>query len=776
MDKDKNPEQPPKQRRRPGRVPVSCAECRRLKLRCDRKVPCETCTKRGCASVCPNGTLTSGRTTNRYVLANTEELHSKIAQLSTRVRDLEDALYALQSTVHPGVQHTLLKPELTLSHQPSPPAPAPVSAPASASNGCSSSESPEMDEDEGVVDAFGTMSLGSKGTAKFFGSTARCEFLMQAYNPSPGTSFYTVTRLDERLLDVPFPEAEREEVDEELRRLVWSYVPPLSEACNLCELFLHKSQLIFTSVTRTQLFDEIVDSVYRSPSLGGIRCAHALALLYIIFAIAKLCDLSSPNYQIEAHEFFLLSRAALTLEPPIRHTTSFAVQTLTFMAQYLDISASNSTPAGPGKAWLYLGIAVKMAHSMGLHLKGARWKLDEEESQRRSRVFWHVFSVDTWCGFGFGRPPSTNLAFVDCDMPVDQEEHTTADGKKEIGYHRWNSLFSRLAYQVMVTVFGAQTPQYMVIMDVDRQIREFATPEYLRLGLENESRPDSTPEMTCQRWIVYSYKEWTLLNIHRAYFAVALREKPNELLKHKYGPSVMAVYRAAYRTVEGAEIAARHIHGMLFRTDFQCSRILSASIVVCLLVCSAPSSELAPACLDVLDRACGFFEHAASRGNNSASENLDFVQNLRRQGHEAMDKTRDQLGSSMSATELERLGGMTHLIQPLGPSISDVCRSSRNMTTTTPNSGTLDPGSPQSFGVLPASPYSFFDSSPQYQQTAAPPQPSASQSMDVPLSNFLTQPNMFSGQQPDAVSSNGQTPAPYILDATWQDFVQQLGF
>ncbi|KAF8131479.1 hypothetical protein EV363DRAFT_165999 [Boletus edulis] len=27
-----------KERKKPGRVPTSCAECRRLKLRCDRKV------------------------------------------------------------------------------------------------------------------------------------------------------------------------------------------------------------------------------------------------------------------------------------------------------------------------------------------------------------------------------------------------------------------------------------------------------------------------------------------------------------------------------------------------------------------------------------------------------------------------------------------------------------------------------------------------------------------------------------------------------------------
>ncbi|KAI0792134.1 hypothetical protein C8Q75DRAFT_754608 [Abortiporus biennis] len=37
------------------RLQQSCAECRRSKLKCDRKIPCDTCTRRGCANICPNG-------------------------------------------------------------------------------------------------------------------------------------------------------------------------------------------------------------------------------------------------------------------------------------------------------------------------------------------------------------------------------------------------------------------------------------------------------------------------------------------------------------------------------------------------------------------------------------------------------------------------------------------------------------------------------------------------------------------------------------------------
>lgn len=48
-----------------ARGAISCAECRRLKLKCDKTVPCSSCKRRGCASICPNGSLTTGQGT-RY--------------------------------------------------------------------------------------------------------------------------------------------------------------------------------------------------------------------------------------------------------------------------------------------------------------------------------------------------------------------------------------------------------------------------------------------------------------------------------------------------------------------------------------------------------------------------------------------------------------------------------------------------------------------------------------------------------------------------------------
>lgn len=48
---------------------------------------------------------------SRFILANTEQLHEKIFQLSDRVRQLEEGLGTMQSSVSPET-HPLLSPDL----------------------------------------------------------------------------------------------------------------------------------------------------------------------------------------------------------------------------------------------------------------------------------------------------------------------------------------------------------------------------------------------------------------------------------------------------------------------------------------------------------------------------------------------------------------------------------------------------------------------------------------------------------------------------------------
>jgi hypothetical protein len=87
---------------------VACAECRRLKIRCDRGLPCGSCVRRECSSLCPLGTNTTGEGT-RFVLAATEHLHNEIGALRERVHVLEMALGGLHGA-RTGGPHPLLLP------------------------------------------------------------------------------------------------------------------------------------------------------------------------------------------------------------------------------------------------------------------------------------------------------------------------------------------------------------------------------------------------------------------------------------------------------------------------------------------------------------------------------------------------------------------------------------------------------------------------------------------------------------------------------------------
>jgi hypothetical protein len=93
-----------------------------------------------------------------FVLANTEELHRKILELSTRVRELEDALQELQaaSSTEP---HPLLRRDLLLMK-------APLESETVLAEGEPSPEDLES------LDAIGSLSLRRSGRSNFHAQTA----------------------------------------------------------------------------------------------------------------------------------------------------------------------------------------------------------------------------------------------------------------------------------------------------------------------------------------------------------------------------------------------------------------------------------------------------------------------------------------------------------------------------------------------------------------------------------------------------------------------------
>ncbi|KIY72318.1 hypothetical protein CYLTODRAFT_440727 [Cylindrobasidium torrendii FP15055 ss-10] len=674
MAKDQASSAEPRPRKKPGRVPTSCAECRRLKLRCDKGVPCEKCVTRGCASICPDGALTTGRG-NRLVLANTEQLHARIDQLCSRIRELEDALRALQTTVSAN-SHELLREDLlqikspesslftTLTQKTAQPASTSPAATSSSSSGGSSTtthpspaSSQSSTADESFVDAFGTLTIGYNGEANFYGKTARSEYLIRALS-KPQTDSRLLPRLSRRLMDSYSCDSDLH--DENVGREAFSMLPPLSEAMRLCDLYLDHGRYLYYPIERNELLDEILTPIYRCECFESIQptCYHKLALLFSIFALAMLFDPNMPPYCDQAAEYSYLAKAAFGPFATVnKSTTLYGIQAMIHMTQYSELSDWEAV--GSNTAWTYTGAAVRVGLSIGLQLDPARWNLCEDLTQRRCRTFWQLFTADLWQSFEFGRPPMISPQYVDCPMPK-EASLTAEESSREAGFHSWVWRYTTLVHTVMATAFGSKNPPYNTILELDRKIRDFPVPERLQLCVPTSDK--IAPIHYMQRWSVVLYKDTVLLHLHRAYFAQALQDQPDNLANHRYLPSVMATYRSAWRMIQGLTMVREKAPQLSTRVSMCWSHALAGAITMCLLVTRAPTSKMARPSLQELDTVAKTFEDAAETCKPAANI-LSTIQTLRRKAHEAMDPLMAQTtAEDISGAELDRLGGKTHLM------------------------------------------------------------------------------------------------------------------
>ncbi|KAF7729309.1 hypothetical protein EC973_004565 [Apophysomyces ossiformis] len=84
------------------------------------------------------------------------------------------------------------------------------------------------------------------------------------------------------------------------------------------------------------------------------------------------------------------------------------------------------------RAWLYSGMAFRMAQDLGLNRNCEQWDIPPPERQRRKRVFWCCFIVDRLTSAIFGR--SSNFEERDIDIPfpsMDDDEEVKAGNESD---------------------------------------------------------------------------------------------------------------------------------------------------------------------------------------------------------------------------------------------------------------------------------------------------------------------------------------------------------
>lgn len=136
----------------------------------------------------------------------------------------------------------------------------------------------------------------------------------------------------------PFtPSGSPREVQGKLEALL----PTWEKAHDIVHTYLEQAAWLFRSVSRNQLLDEMLPVIYHRPPSkplhehgGNYEGPHALALLFMTFAIGILVDMQQKPFSEEADRYYQLAKAAITLQSVLEKPELITIQALHLMSIY----------------------------------------------------------------------------------------------------------------------------------------------------------------------------------------------------------------------------------------------------------------------------------------------------------------------------------------------------------------------------------------------------------------------------------------------------------
>ncbi|KAG7093400.1 hypothetical protein E1B28_007082 [Marasmius oreades] len=641
---------------------TSCAECRRLKLKCDRVFPCSSCIRRGCANLCPTGTLEKGKrgflkrleqslpsSGNRTVDPNSGEPTTEVAMfvardaaMSKRIQELESALINAGVPV-PGLPHAVAKRTTALSHK-------------------RTRSSPSMDDDSDkmscserslspinaadsadVTMGFGTLTIDPLNRAKYIGLSGASAYLS---SDIWSCSLEKRTEAEETVPDY----ALNSEVQLALLGKL-SVLPSYEEAIRLSKLYFLNDSYMYEIVSQEIFMKEHLTTAYeRFTAQGGHVAPDTLALVTMVLAIGQYYDMtrSSEDLTQRVTELFDVAVYALNINNAVNGATCprtiQGIQALHLMATY---QLSVKAEVGAEAAWQILGIACRSLQTQGLHRDGSRWGLPLKELEERRRVFWETYTFDRLQSFMLGRPYSLIDAHHDCEMPTTSNipllsdvDNSNTFSHTRFHHHkfRWAILIGR----IVDLAFSARQLTYDIIKQVDREINDyyFSLPTWIRCPVVTRPVEESVWKRVCSKagsrphgphpdfasglgkvedqqrdaqiYTLATSIFVAILHLHRAPFCRALMMEPQELVRSPYESSVSRVTSAA-TTIINITRGLYVLHpGHTSRVWYWLYHVFTAAVCQAVFVCTAPFHPLAPqafkslqAALELLDRAEG---------------------------------------------------------------------------------------------------------------------------------------------------------------------------
>ncbi|KAI6165521.1 hypothetical protein EDD17DRAFT_1505967 [Pisolithus thermaeus] len=340
-----------------------------LKIKCDKQIPCQSCRRRGCVALCPNGSLFTGLGTRYDPSLVVSRPVTKARYCSERNQQLESALSELQA-LHSTEPHPPLRPDPLGASQPEDDAGPP-----------SASDPVIVEHPPGFVEVMATLSVSDSGTSCFFGPTAGShidnalsqDFVDDSYSESP-----ELPQEIENLKAAFLFKSTHSTLN--MDHLVDNYLPTWERALYLTEAY----------VAQTTYF-RLLPAYYVNgiPHVMQVENPHQLGLLFVIFATAALLY---PNQEpgsagVEAESYHKAARSAICLRSVMQKSSLETIQVLHLLSVYNAVSGNElaGKETSMETSWSLVVLAAHLAHTA---IRSARTS--------RRMIFWDLVVADVW--------------------------------------------------------------------------------------------------------------------------------------------------------------------------------------------------------------------------------------------------------------------------------------------------------------------------------------------------------------------------------------------
>ncbi|KAK1243459.1 hypothetical protein MKX07_004087 [Trichoderma sp. CBMAI-0711] len=419
----------PHPRRKPDR---SCVLCHRRKIRCDRQTPCLACVRARLTCTYP----VSDKPIRRVRKAT-------IADVASRISDLEKTIVAASIDHANPARRSLSANAYANTHVPAPVG-LPVSLPVSPHE---SPREPQELPSEEVLIRNGTSS-------QYFNELLISKVIEEDQDKS--SLLHTPHNDSKELgLDSPFsligllsspPVFEEKEKGWRLSRL---------SATQLWHLFVQNvdatMKLLHIPTDEVTIFT----AIHQPESVASDVLALVSAMYFAttvtleldeaqhVLGVDKSTALRTFKRDFQMH----LSRADMLENPTVVLLQGLAIYLASARAYY----------HGRG-IWILNGLAVRMAHSIGLHRDGTKLGMSPFESEIRRRLWWHFLARDSRAAEDHGISSWSTVPSYDTKLPLNVDDSELRPDMRELPppHNGWTKMSLPLTCMEV-----AQTLQHM---------------------------------------------------------------------------------------------------------------------------------------------------------------------------------------------------------------------------------------------------------------------------------------------------------------------------